>query len=63
VADRSAAAGTFEELQDLVATDVPVLPIWQGKQYAASHDGLTGVEWALNSSGELQLWELEESAD
>ncbi|MFD8828367.1 ABC transporter substrate-binding protein [Streptomyces sp. NPDC059605] len=60
VTDRSAAAGTFEKLQDLVATDVPVLPVWQGKQYAASREGLVGVEWVLNSSGELQLWELEE---
>ncbi|MFD5036749.1 ABC transporter substrate-binding protein [Streptomyces sp. NPDC058377] len=57
-ADRSAATPTFEKLQDIVATDVPVLPIWQGKQYVASVDELTGVEWAVNSSADLQLWEL-----
>ncbi|MFC8229619.1 ABC transporter substrate-binding protein [Streptomyces sp. NPDC057287] len=57
-ADRSAATPTFERLQDIVATDVPVLPVWQGKQYVASLDGLTGVEWAVNSSADLQLWEL-----
>ncbi|MFJ7198412.1 MULTISPECIES: ABC transporter substrate-binding protein [unclassified Streptomyces] len=60
--DRSAAAKTFQRLQDIVATDVPVLPIWQGKQYAASRDGLTGVEWAVNSSADLQLWELAKDA-
>ncbi|MFJ2586329.1 ABC transporter substrate-binding protein [Streptomyces sp. NPDC087538] len=58
--DRSAATKTFQQLQDVVATDVPVLPIWQGKQYVASREGLTGVEWALNASADLQLWELAE---
>ncbi|MEU0132291.1 MULTISPECIES: ABC transporter substrate-binding protein [unclassified Streptomyces] len=57
-ADRSAASPAFEKLQDIVANDVPVLPIWQGKQYVASLDGLTGVEYAVNSSADLQLWEL-----
>ncbi|MFD0026433.1 ABC transporter substrate-binding protein [Streptomyces sp. NPDC058382] len=61
-ADRSAAANTFARLQDIVAEDVPVLPVWQGKQYVASRDGITGVEWAVNSSADLQLWELSRSA-
>ncbi|MFG2625909.1 ABC transporter substrate-binding protein [Streptomyces sp. NPDC048473] len=56
--DRSASAKTFQQLQDIVANDVPVLPIWQGKQYVASREDLTGVEWAVNSSADLQLWEL-----
>ncbi|MDT9684090.1 ABC transporter substrate-binding protein [Streptomyces sp. TRM76323] len=57
-ADRAAAAPSFKRLQDIVADDVPVLPLWQGKQYVASRDTLTGVEWALNTSSDLQLWEL-----
>ncbi|MEE1780003.1 ABC transporter substrate-binding protein [[Kitasatospora] papulosa] len=61
-ADRSAASPAFEKLQDIVATDVPVLPVWQGKQYVASLDELTGVEWAVNSSADLQLWELARGA-
>ncbi|MFB7916348.1 ABC transporter substrate-binding protein [Streptomyces sp. NPDC056061] len=61
--DRSAAAPTFKRLQDIVAADVPVLPIWQGKQYVASRERLTGVEWAVNSSADLQLWELGKGAD
>ncbi|MFD5065815.1 ABC transporter substrate-binding protein [Streptomyces sp. NPDC058394] len=60
--DRASAAKTFQKLQDIVATDVPILPIWQGKQYVASRDGLTGVEWSVNSSADLQLWELGRSA-
>ncbi|WP_256104658.1 ABC transporter substrate-binding protein [Streptomyces sp. ODS05-4] len=57
-ADRTAATPAFERIQDIVADDVPVLPLWQGKQYVAARDGLTGVEWALNTSSDLQLWEL-----
>ncbi|MFF8291741.1 ABC transporter substrate-binding protein [Streptomyces sp. NPDC016309] len=57
-ADRNAASPAFAQIQDIVATDVPVLPLWQGKQYVAARDDLTGVEWALNTSSDLQLWEL-----
>ncbi|MGR8011496.1 ABC transporter substrate-binding protein [Streptomyces hypolithicus] len=57
-ADRAAAAKPFERIQDIVANDVPVLPLWQGKQYVAARDDITGVEWAVNSSSDLQLWEL-----
>ncbi|MGA5408663.1 ABC transporter substrate-binding protein [Streptomyces lavendulocolor] len=57
-ADRNAASSAFAQIQDIVATDVPVLPLWQGKQYVAARDDLTGVEWALNTSSDLQLWEL-----
>ncbi|RII18767.1 putative D,D-dipeptide-binding periplasmic protein DdpA precursor [Streptomyces sp. YIM 130001] len=57
-ADRLAASKDIERAQDIVAEDVPVLPLWQGKQYVAARDDITGVEWALNSSSNLQLWEL-----
>ncbi|MFE3253712.1 ABC transporter substrate-binding protein [Streptomyces sp. NPDC059209] len=57
-AERSAAAKSFARMQDIVAEDVPVLPLWQGKQYVAADDDISGVEWALNPSGELLLWEL-----
>ncbi|ORT60003.1 ABC transporter substrate-binding protein [Streptomyces sp. CB03238] len=57
-ADRNAASSAFAQIQDIVADDVPVLPLWQGKQYVAARDDVTGVEWALNTSSDLQLWEL-----
>ncbi|MHC0428562.1 ABC transporter substrate-binding protein [Streptomyces sp. O3] len=57
-ADRLTAADSIEKIQDIVARDVPVLPLWQGKQYVAARDDITGVQWALNSSSNLQLWEL-----
>ena len=58
VANRVRTAPGFGRAQDIVAEEVPVLPLWQGKQFIAARDDITGVEWALNSSSVLQLWEL-----
>ncbi|MET9671137.1 ABC transporter substrate-binding protein [Streptomyces sp. NPDC006475] len=57
-ADRTAASTAFNKIQDIVADDVPVLPLWQGKQYVAARTGVTGVESLLNASSDMQLWEL-----
>ncbi|MEU9733261.1 ABC transporter substrate-binding protein [Streptomyces sp. NPDC048002] len=57
-ADRQAAVDSITEIQDIVAEDVPVLPLWQGRQYVAARDDVTGTAYALNSSSTLQLWEL-----
>ncbi|MEV5431261.1 ABC transporter substrate-binding protein [Streptomyces sp. NPDC052701] len=57
-ADRLSAAASLTDIQDIVANDVPVLPLWQGKQYVAARDDVTGTAYALNSSSTLQLWEL-----
>ncbi len=56
--DRNAAAADFKQAQKIIADDVPLLPLWQGKQYVAARDDITGLEWALNSSSGLQIWEL-----
>ncbi|MDQ0579940.1 peptide/nickel transport system substrate-binding protein [Streptomyces rishiriensis] len=57
-ADRLSAAKSLTEIQDIVARDVPVLPLWQGKQYVAANNDVTGTAYVLNSSATLQLWEL-----
>ncbi|MFE9441537.1 ABC transporter substrate-binding protein [Streptomyces sp. NPDC006602] len=57
-ADRLAASADLTDIQDIVADDVPVLPLWQGKQFVAARDDVTGTAYALNSSSTLQLWEL-----
>ncbi|MEV1069527.1 ABC transporter substrate-binding protein [Streptomyces sp. NPDC050263] len=57
-ADRLSAAKTLTKIQDIVAEDVPVLPLWQGKQYVAANNDVTGSAYVLNSSATLQLWEL-----
>jgi peptide/nickel transport system substrate-binding protein len=57
-ADRGATTTDFTKAQNLIAEDVPMLPLWQGKQYIAARSDITGVEWALNSSTTTQFWEL-----
>lgn len=55
---RTVAVRDFQRTQDLIADEVPVLPLWQGKQYVATRDGITGAEWAVDDAGKLRLWEL-----
>ncbi|MGW0704588.1 ABC transporter substrate-binding protein [Streptomyces sp. NPDC002643] len=57
-ADRLNASESLTGIQDIVADDVPVLPLWQGNQYVAARDDITGAEYALNAASTLQLWEL-----
>lgn len=57
-AQRSTASVAFGSAQQIIAQDVPMLPLWQGKQYIAARSDITGVEWALNSSTTTQFWEL-----
>lgn len=56
--NRAATAGAFGRAQDIVADQVPLLPLWQGEEYVAARDDITGTAYALNSSSGLQLWEL-----
>jgi peptide/nickel transport system substrate-binding protein len=55
---RSGAVGDFDAAQNTIAKDVPLLPLWQGKQYLAARSDITGTEWALNASSTTQFWEL-----
>jgi peptide/nickel transport system substrate-binding protein len=57
-ADRLSAVDVLTDIQDTIATDVPLLPLWQGKQYVATRDDVTGTAYVLNASSSLQLWEL-----
>ncbi|MFF1308912.1 ABC transporter substrate-binding protein [Streptomyces sp. NPDC058307] len=56
--DRSATDDPFGTLQNLVAEDVPVLPVWQAKQYAVVRDGVYGLEYCLDASTVFRFWEL-----
>ncbi|MFB7517111.1 ABC transporter substrate-binding protein [Streptomyces sp. NPDC056144] len=56
--DRAATADEFGKVQDLVAEELPVLPLWQGKQYAVAREDVTGLEWTLDASTVFRFWEL-----
>ncbi|MFE3270344.1 ABC transporter substrate-binding protein [Streptomyces sp. NPDC059215] len=57
-ANRTDAVPSLTRIQNIDADDVPLLPLWQDKQYIASRDDIIGSESALNSSGVLQIWQL-----
>lgn len=56
--DRGAAANDFRELQKLVAQQVPMLPIWQKKDYVMSREAVTGAQYLSDGTGVWRLWEL-----
>ncbi|MFD7705454.1 ABC transporter substrate-binding protein [Streptomyces caelestis] len=59
--DRSATDEDFGRIQDIVAEDVPVLPVWQAKQYAVVQDDVYGLEYCLDASTVFRFWELSKS--
>ncbi|MBC7272484.1 MAG: ABC transporter substrate-binding protein [Streptomyces sp.] len=56
--DRTAAERDFGRLQNIVAEELPVLPVWQAKQYAVVGDGVYGLEYCLDASTVFRFWEL-----
>ena len=60
-ADRGATDADYGKLQDLVADELPILPLWQGKQYAVARDNVTGLEWTLDASTVFRFWELKKN--
>ncbi|MFI8188984.1 ABC transporter substrate-binding protein [Streptomyces sp. NPDC085946] len=59
--DRSTTDKEFGRLQEIVADELPVLPLWQGKQYAVVRDGVYGLESCLDASTVFRFWELSKS--
>ncbi|MEV8552054.1 ABC transporter substrate-binding protein [Streptomyces glaucescens] len=59
--DRAATDKDYGVLQDIVADELPVLPVWQAKQYAVVRDGVYGLEYCLDASTVFRFWELSKS--
>lgn len=58
---RQATVDDFERIQDIVADQVPMLPLWQGKQYAVARAGISGLQWTLDSSTVFRFWEIKKA--
>ncbi|MFD4630515.1 ABC transporter substrate-binding protein [Streptomyces sp. NPDC058284] len=56
--DRSKTDKQYDELQDIVADQLPVLPVWQAKQYAVVRDSVYGLESCLDASTVFRFWEI-----
>ncbi|WP_454316086.1 ABC transporter substrate-binding protein [Streptomyces phaeoluteigriseus] len=57
--NRGATGDDYGRLQDIVAEQVPVLPVWQAKQYAVVHEDVYGLESCLDASTVFRFWELD----
>ncbi|QNP73669.1 ABC transporter substrate-binding protein [Streptomyces roseirectus] len=58
VTDRAATDRDYGHLQDIVADQLPVLPVWQAKQYAVTRENVYGLEYCLDASTVFRFWEL-----
>ncbi|MDQ0986506.1 ABC transporter substrate-binding protein [Streptomyces sp. V2I9] len=56
--DRSRTSGDFKELQSLVVEDVPLLPLWQKKDYVVAKADVAGSQYLSDGTGTWRLWEL-----
>ncbi|MBD0710949.1 MULTISPECIES: ABC transporter substrate-binding protein [unclassified Streptomyces] len=57
--DRSRATGDFKAIQSEVADEVPLVPLWQKKDYVLSTDSVAGSQNVSDGTAGLwRLWEL-----
>jgi peptide/nickel transport system substrate-binding protein len=54
--DPTARNAIFTELQDMLAEDVPYVPLWQNKDYVFAQDAVQGV--AIEPTQQFLLWQI-----
>ena len=54
--DQGERVAAFEEIQQIAAEDVSIVPIWQGDQIGAVRAGVTGVEDTFDASFIFRYW-------
>ncbi|MXM67242.1 peptide-binding protein [Streptomyces sp. HUCO-GS316] len=57
-ADRGEATEAFRELQSTIAQDVPVIPLWQAKEYVVAGEDVGGGQYLSDGTGVFRLWRL-----
>nr|WP_049578992.1 ABC transporter substrate-binding protein [Streptomyces sp. SBT349] len=56
--DRARTVEDYSTLQDIVAEDLPLIPLWQGRQYAIAAENIDGLQWTLDASTVFRFWEI-----
>ncbi|MEU2427254.1 ABC transporter substrate-binding protein [Streptomyces sp. NPDC007851] len=56
--DRAEGVKDFEAAQQILVNDARLIPLWQGRQYVAASDDISGGERALDPSTIMMMWEL-----
>lgn len=54
--DEAVRTAAFEKIQDAEAADVPLIPLWEGKQVAAVKDGVEGMDKTFDAAFQLRFW-------
>ncbi|QKW29064.1 peptide-binding protein [Streptomyces seoulensis] len=57
-ADRGRVSSDFRDLQADVAEDVPLIPLWQQKEYVVSTEDVGGGQYLSDGTGVFRLWKL-----
>ncbi|MBV6700940.1 ABC transporter substrate-binding protein [Kitasatospora aureofaciens] len=57
-ADRGAAATGYTQIQQIVAENVPLIPLFENKAFYAARSYVTGVESTVDSTGDFRFWEI-----
>ncbi|MEU6505546.1 ABC transporter substrate-binding protein [Streptomyces sp. NPDC046942] len=57
-ADRSRAVSDFKDIQSDVAQDVPLIPLWQRKEFVVSTEDVGGGQYLDDGTGVFRLWRL-----
>lgn len=58
-ADRSRVADDFRRVQEDVAEDAPVIPLWQRKDYVVTTQDVGGGQYLNDGNGVFRLWSLD----
>ncbi|WP_406100118.1 ABC transporter substrate-binding protein [Streptomyces sp. NBC_01013] len=56
--DRSRTSADFKDIQKLVGEDVPLVPLWQKKDYVVAKPDVAGSQYLSDGTGIWRLWEL-----
>jgi peptide/nickel transport system substrate-binding protein len=56
--DRSRTSEDFQQIQTIVAQDVPLIPLWQRKEYVVSSEDVGGGQYLSDGTGVFRLWRL-----
>ncbi|MER5631709.1 ABC transporter substrate-binding protein [Streptomyces nitrosporeus] len=56
--DRGRTSNDFKKLQKLVGEDVPLVPLWQKKDYVVAKPEVSGSQYLSDGTGLWRLWEL-----
>ncbi|MFJ3641009.1 ABC transporter substrate-binding protein [Streptomyces sp. NPDC090108] len=56
--DRGRVVKDLEAAQQIMVDDARLIPLWQGRQFLAAHDDISGAERSLDPSTIMMMWEL-----